>query len=97
MPSKTPHRSGSEPVEHGDVEMKDDAPSSLKGKGKKVKDGDEEMTVVVPTSKSSKLTSSSGGPVGGKDKDGDVAMEGEVLDGEEAEEKIDPVLKAVNG
>ena len=100
MPSKTPHTNGNEPIENGvnganDVEMKDDAPSSLKGgKGKKVKEGEEEMTVVVPPSKGSKLSAPPP-----KDGDGDVAMDGETeVDGEDdGAVKIDPVVKAVSG
>jgi 26S proteasome regulatory subunit N3 len=100
MPSKTPHTNGNEPVENGvngtkDVEMKDDAPTSLKGgKGKKAKEGEEEMTVVVPPSKGSKLSAPPP-----KDNDGDVAMDGsEEADGEDAGAvKIDPVAKAVSG
>lgn len=74
--------------------MKDDAPAPLKGgKGKKTKEGDEEMTVVVPPSKGSKLA------VLKEDGDGDVAMDGaEELNGEDTvEEKVDPVVKAVAG
>jgi 26S proteasome regulatory subunit N3 len=100
MPSKTPHTNGNEPVENGvngtkDVEMKDDAPTSLKGgKGKKAKEGEEEMTVVVPPSKGSKLSAPPP-----KDNDGDVAMDGsEEADGEDdGAVKIDPVAKAVSG
>jgi 26S proteasome regulatory subunit N3 len=100
MPSKTPHTNGSDPVENGvngtkDVEMKDDAPAPLKGgKGKKAKEGDEEMTVVVPPSKGSKLSTPPP-----KDTDGDVAMDGvEELNGEDAGAvKVDPVAKAVSG
>lgn len=90
MPGKTPNGNGKEPVENGgypgskDVEMKDDS-SSLKGKGKKgAKEGDEEMTVVVPMSKKQ----SSAPPP--NDADGDVSME----DVDE-EEKVDPVAQAV--
>lgn len=74
--------------------MKDDAPAPLKGgKGKKVKEGEEEMTVVVPPSKGSKLSAPPS-----KDTDGDVVMDGPAdVDGEEGEEKIDPVAKAVAG
>jgi len=98
MPSKTPHTNGTDPVENGvngtkDVEMKDDAPAPLKGgKGKKAKEGEEEMTVVVPVSKGSKLSAP---PL--KDTDGDVAMDGsEELNGEDAGAvQIDPVAKAV--
>jgi len=98
MPSKTPHTNGNEPVENGvngtkDVEMKDDAPSSLKGgKGKKSKDGEEEMTVVVPPSKASKLP-----PASSRDTEGDVSMEGDEQTAEDdGAVKVDPVTKAVS-
>ena len=99
MPSKTPHTNGTDPVENGvngtkDIEMKDDAPAPLKsGKGKKVKEGEEEMTVVVPPSKASKLSAPP------KDNDGDVDMDGaEELNGEDAGvPKVDPVVKTVAG
>jgi 26S proteasome regulatory subunit N3 len=98
MPSKTPHTNGTDPVENGvnstkDVEMKDDAPAPVKGgKGKKVKEGEEEMTVVVPPSKGSKLSAPP------KDNDGDITMDGPVVDGEGDEIKeVDPVAKAVSG
>lgn len=93
MPGKTPNGNGKEPVENGgypgskDIDMKDDS-SSLKGKGKKgAKDGDEEMTVVVPISKKQ---SSSQPP---NDGDGDVSMDDADKDGEE---KVDPVAQAVS-
>jgi len=99
MPSKTPHTNGNEPVESGingtkDVEMKDDAPNTLKGgKGKKTKEGEEEMTVVVPPSKGSKLSAPPP-----KDGDGDVAMDGSEETGEDdGAVKVDPVAKAVSG
>jgi len=100
MPSKTPHTNGNEPLENGvnatkDVEMKDDAPAPLKGgKGKKLNEKEEEMTVVVPPSKGSKLSAPPP-----KDTDGDVAMDGpEDLNDEDAGAvKIDPVAKAVSG
>lgn len=91
MPGKTPNGNGKEPVENGgypgskDVEMKDDSASLKKGK-KGAKDGDEEMTVVVPMSKKQ----SSAPPA--NDADGDVSME----DIDE-EEKVDPVAQAVSG
>lgn len=100
MPSKTPHTNGEKAIENGingtkDVEMKDDAPTSMKGgKGKKIKEGEEEMTVVVPPSKGSKFSAP---PV--KDTEGDVTMDGFV--DEDAEDvgavKVDPVAKAVSG
>lgn len=100
MPSKTPHTNGNEPVENGingtkDIEMKDDAPAPLKGgKGKKVNEKEEEMTVVVPPSKGSKLSAPPP-----KDTEGDVAMDGaDELNGEDAGAvKIDPVAKAISG
>ena len=100
MPSKTPHTNGTDPVENGingtkDIEMKDDAPAPLKGgKGKKAKEGEDEMTVVVPPPKGSKLSA----PLA-KDDDGDVAMDGAAeTNGEDAGAvKVDPVTKAVAG
>jgi len=100
MPSKTPHTNGTDPVENGingtkDIEMKDDAPTPLKGgKGKKAKEGEDEMTVVVPPPKGSKLSAP---PT--KDDDGDVAMDGAAdINGEDAGAvKVDPVTKAVAG
>ncbi|KAG9243629.1 proteasome regulatory subunit C-terminal-domain-containing protein [Calycina marina] len=97
MPSKTPHTNGTDPVENGinstkDVEMKDDAPAPLKGgKGKKAKEG-EEMAVVVPPPKGSKLSATPS-----KDKDGDTAMDGPVEgdEGDDGAVKVDPVTKAV--
>lgn len=74
--------------------MKDDAPAPLKGgKGKKVNEKEEEMTVVVPPSKGSKLSAPPP-----KDTEGDVAMDGaEELNGEDAGAvKIDPVAKAIS-
>lgn len=100
MPSKTPHTNGSDPVENGingtkDVEMKEDTPSSMKGgKGKKIKDGDEEMTVVVPPSKGSKLSA----PLP-SDNDSDVVMDEseKSVDVTPVELEVDPVEKAISG
>lgn len=100
MPSKTPHTNGDKSVENGingtkDVEMEDNAPAPLKGgKGKKAKEGEEEMTVVVPPSKGSKLSTPPS-----KDTDGDVVMDGpEEIVGEDAGAvKVDPVTQAVSG
>jgi 26S proteasome regulatory subunit N3 len=94
MPGKTPN--GNEPVENGirnnqDVDMTDEK-SSLKGKGKKgVKEGDD-MTVVVPPSKSTKQ-SSAPPPA---DADGDVAMD-DSDKAEDLEVKVDPVTQAITG
>ncbi|KAH8773487.1 26S proteasome non-ATPase regulatory subunit 3 [Diaporthe sp. PMI_573] len=94
MPGKTPNGNGKEPVENGgypgskDIDMKDESSSSLKGKGKKgAKDGDDEMTVVVPISKKQ----SSAQPP--NDADGDVSMDDADKDGED---KVDPVTQAVS-
>ncbi|KAF4585880.1 26S proteasome non-ATPase regulatory subunit 3 [Ophiocordyceps camponoti-floridani] len=86
MPGKTPKGNGDEPVGNGvrsndDVDMKDAA----KTKGKKAKDGDDEMTVVLPPSKASKQPSRSHDP------DGDVSM----ADNADGEVKVDPVQQAV--
>ncbi|CAN8105115.1 unnamed protein product [Discula destructiva] len=92
MPGKTPNGNGKEPVENGgypgskDIDMKDD--SSLKGKGKKgSKDGDEEMTVVVPMSKKQSSQPPS------NNADGDVDMEDAEKEGEA---KVDPVAQTVS-
>jgi 26S proteasome regulatory subunit N3 len=98
MPSKTPHTNGTDPVENAangakDVEMKDDAPAPLKGgKGKKLKEGEEKMTVVVPPSKGSKLSTP-------QDGDGDFAMDGaeDVSIEDSGIPKVDPVAQAVVG
>ncbi|KAH8819731.1 proteasome regulatory subunit C-terminal-domain-containing protein [Xylogone sp. PMI_703] len=95
MPSKTPRRNGTDPVENGingakDVEMNDDAPASLKGgKGKKAKEGDEEMTVVVPPAKGSKLAVPPP-----KDSEGDTTMDGPA-DADDAV-KEDPTVKTIS-
>ncbi|KAK3384990.1 proteasome regulatory subunit C-terminal-domain-containing protein [Podospora didyma] len=92
MPGKTPDK---EPVENGgyrggkDIDMKD---KDLKPKGKKsVKDGDDEMTVVVPPSKASKQATAP--PP--NDGDGDVVMD-DVEKTAEGEVKVDPVVQAIN-
>ncbi|KAI8164213.1 putative 26S proteasome regulatory subunit rpn3 [Colletotrichum sp. SAR 10_70] len=83
MPGKTPSRNGKEPLENGVQNNKKD---EAKNKSKKVaKDGDEEMTVVVPPSKKAAA------PAG--DVDGDVEMGDEGKD--EAEVTVDPVVQAV--
>ena len=89
MPRKTPRGNGNKPAPKNtkDVEMTE----SSKSKGKKVaKDGDEEMTVVVPPSKPPKQ-SSKGSPDAEDDVDMDVDKE------DDAEEKVDPVVQTVAG
>ncbi|KAI1131389.1 putative proteasome regulatory particle subunit [Nemania abortiva] len=93
MPGKTPHSNGNEPVENGirnnnDVDMTDEK-SAMKGKGKKsVKEG-EDMTVVVPPSKSTKQQSQP--PA---DSEGDIAMD-DLDKAQELEVKVDPVTQAI--
>ncbi|KAI0179881.1 proteasome regulatory subunit C-terminal-domain-containing protein [Hypoxylon sp. FL1284] len=87
MPGKTPHSNGKQPVDHGVRNNKDDK-SSLKGKGKKGAKEGEDMTVVVPVTKT---TRSSQPPP--PDADGDVAMDADKP--EDLEEKVDPVAQAV--
>ncbi|ODA75906.1 hypothetical protein RJ55_08547 [Drechmeria coniospora] len=87
MPGKTPESNGNDPVENGvrkkaDVEMTD-----AKGKGKKAaRDGDEEMTVVVPLSKSSKQP---------QDADGDVSMDDDGA-ADDDEVKVDPATQTAS-
>lgn len=78
-----------------DVEMKDGSqPKAKSVKKGKDKDGDEEMTVVVPPSKSKNTTNGIG-----KDNEGDVSMNGtsDPSDNKPAEEAIDPKAKALTG
>ncbi|KAF6844219.1 proteasome regulatory particle subunit [Colletotrichum musicola] len=83
MPGKTPSRNGKEPLENG---VRNNEAKDAKNKSKKAaKDGDEEMTVVVPPSKKAAA------PAG--DADGDVEMGDEGKD--DAEVKVDPVVQAV--
>ena len=104
MPKKTsgketagdkPQTNGTEPIENGingtdDIDMVDDGPEKVKVS----KEGEDEMTVVVPPPKSSKLSGELG-----KDDEGDIAMdntEGAEATGPEANQ-VDPKVKAVTG
>jgi 26S proteasome regulatory subunit N3 len=89
MPGKTPRSNGQKPVENS-VKKSKDAESGKSKSKKAAKDGDEEMTVVVPPSKATKQ-SSAPPPA---DADGDVSMSGEDKAGDEAE-KVDPAVQAV--
>ena len=91
-----PQPNGTEPLENGingteDVEMGDEEAERVKVGTSK--DGEDEMTVVVPPPKSSKLN---GEP--GKDAEGDVAMGGSEKEptGTEGQD-IDPGTKAIAG
>lgn len=91
-----PQTNGTEPAENGvngtkDVDMVDDGPEKIKiGTNK---DGEDEMTVVVPPPKGVKL---SGEP--GKDADGDVAMDNTVSAEHVSQEaEVDPKVKAIAG
>ncbi|KAI4257566.1 MAG: hypothetical protein LQ352_001631 [Teloschistes flavicans] len=84
-----PQTNGTEPIDNGvdgseDVDMVDDGHRSVNAD----RDPDEEMTVVVPPLKSSKLS-------GGHDNDpqGDISMESTEV-GMEGTEKLDPEVKA---
>ncbi|KAI9816547.1 MAG: 26S proteasome non-ATPase regulatory subunit [Pycnora praestabilis] len=94
MGEDTSHTNGAEPVENGingtqDVEMEDDnSITAKKSKLGKDKDGDDEMTVVVPPSKSEKLA---GGER--KDVEEDAAMEEAT---KTDEEKVDPAVKVIS-
>lgn len=91
MPGKTPHSNGNEPVDH-DVRNSADVKDG-KGKNKKAaKEGDDEMTVVVPPSKANKQSAP---PPADADVDGDVSMGDE--EATDAEVKIDPVAQTVAG
>lgn len=85
---------GLEPTENGvngadDVEMADDQIKPGQGK-----EGEDEMTVVVPPHKSSNLSAPPN-----KDAEGDVAMEDtdKAANDETVSEKVDPVAKAISG
>ena len=74
--------------------MTDDAAARVKASG--AKEGDDEMTVVVPPSKSSKL---SGNP--GQDLEGDITMESteksEADEPESEPQTVDPKVKTISG
>jgi 26S proteasome regulatory subunit N3 len=98
MPSKTSRTNSTDPVENGisgtkDIEMKEDAASIKSGKGKKIKDGDEEMTVVLPPSKS--VTISAPPPA---DQDGDAIMDDseKIRDDQPAEHEVNLIAKALS-
>lgn len=70
--------------------MVDEGQEPMKAKG----DVDEEMTLVVPPPKSSKLSGEQG-----KDQQGDITMDNpeQPEPGQEGAEKVDPKVKAVTG
>jgi 26S proteasome regulatory subunit N3 len=100
MSNNKPPTNGTDPIENGvngteDIEMEEDSSKpSGRTKSSKDKDGDEEMTVVVPPPKASKLSGASQ-----KDDEGDIAMNGaaEVEAKESVEQEEDPKNKAVAG
>lgn len=92
MPGKTPDK---EPVENGGYRGgKDITEKDLKSKAKKStkKEGDDEMTVVVPPSKA--LKQSSVPPP--NDAEGEVAMD-DADKAAEGEVKVDPVVQTISG
>ena len=98
MAGDKPKTNGAEPVENGlnnseDVEMEHDDPGKSRPNG--TKEGEDEMTVVVPPPNSSKL---SGQPV--KDMEVDVDMdEAQYTPKEDIQgsDHVDPKVKAVSG
>ncbi|OJJ43402.1 hypothetical protein ASPZODRAFT_154591 [Penicilliopsis zonata CBS 506.65] len=95
--SEQPHTNGSDPVENGvngkeDVEMGEETaggPTSSINNTSKDRKGDEKMTVVVPPTKGSRLSTDPD-----QDQEGDVAMEGAEEDAQKTEE-VDPRAKAI--
>lgn len=92
MPGKTPRSNGKQPTENGSARGSKETENKAKGKKTAGKDGDEEMTVVVPPSKSDKASKAP--PAA--DADGDLAMGGDEDKTEEVE-KVDPAVQAVAG
>jgi 26S proteasome regulatory subunit N3 len=100
MSGDIPPTNGTDPLENGvngtdDIEMEDESSKSTgRTKSVKDKDGDEEMTVVVPPPKATKLAG-----VPQKDDDGDIAMNGtvDVEVNESAESAEDPKTKTITG
>jgi hypothetical protein len=92
MPGKTPRNNGKQPLENGSTRSNKESDSNSKGKKVASKDGDEEMTVVVPPKKNDKPSGAA--PA---DADGDVAMEGDEQKADEAEVKVDPATQAIAG
>jgi 26S proteasome regulatory subunit N3 len=95
MAGDKPKANGVEPVENGtngteDVEMGDTGADKSQTNG--IKEGEDEMTVVVPLPNSSKLSAPPA------DKEGDIAMGDTQLDDtSDAVEVVDPKVKAVSG
>lgn len=91
-----PQTNGIEPVENGvngteDIETADEGADQAKTRQNK--DGDEEMTVVVPPPKGSKLISEPS-----KDDDGDIAMETtEKAEVDNLEPSVNPIAKVTTG
>jgi 26S proteasome regulatory subunit N3 len=100
MSGDKPSANGTDPLENGingtdDIEMEDESSKSAgRTKSAKDKDGDEEMTVVVPPPKVAK---SAGAPQ--KDDEGDIAMNGtvEAEVNESTESAEDPKTKTRTG
>jgi hypothetical protein len=92
-----PHTNGSDPAKNGvngseDIEMDEDTaggPTSSFN-ARKDRKGDQKMTVVVPPTKSPRVT----GDIG-QEQEGDVSMEG--AEDEKPGSEIDPKVKAIQG
>ncbi|KIY02900.1 uncharacterized protein Z520_01365 [Fonsecaea multimorphosa CBS 102226] len=97
MSGDKPHLNGTDPTQNGingsdDVEMKEDPKNSKKtSKQVKEKDGDDEMTVVVPPAKGSNTPSAPQKATEADLTNGAIDDEGK----EEAEEEVDPQEKAI--
>lgn len=94
--SEDKHHLNGQPIENGvngteDVEMKDEGADG--GKSGPVKEGEDEMTVVVPPPKSSKLAGNSQEPQGDVEMEGVEKVEPEHVDNEQT----DPKVKALTG
>lgn len=100
MNGDKPHINGSDPVENGvngteDVEMDEErTDSTVQSKRSRDKEGDEEMTVVVPPAKGQKL---SGEPDPAKEADVVMDGDGSTTPKEPMEEVVDPKVKAITG
>ena len=95
-PSEKPQING-QPLENGvngteDIDMVDDGPDKFKSSSRR--EGEDEMTVVVPPPKGSKLSEDHG-----KDAEGDVDMDDTEKSNDETskKEEVDPKTKAITG
>ena len=99
MSGNKQHLNGSGPTQNGidesdDIEMNEGADNAKKGsKGSKDKDGDSDMTVIVPPSKGPNIPSAPSKATEADLTDGAVDGDG----AKEAEKEVDPQEKAIEG